>query len=66
MPLVRITRGWTGLSMARFGPGDLADFSDEEAATIVAAQAGHYVGDAILEPPKDKMVKGPTKMKAAS
>lgn len=65
MPLVRMTRGWTGLSFARFSAGDLVTFSDEEAATIVYAGAGHYVDSACLDaPPRDKMVKGPQQKKA--
>ena len=71
MPLVRMLRGWTGRTFARYGPGDVAAFSGEEAAIIVAAGAGIYasVGPegtaAIMAPPQDKMVKEPSKMKAA-
>jgi len=69
MRQVRMLRGWNGPRGARFGTGDVATFSDEEAAVIVAAEAGVYASGspegtaAMMAPPQDKMGKASGKMK---
>lgn len=66
MPLVRILRGWTARSLARFSAGDVAGFEDDEAQLIVGAGAGVYAdlaAAAMAAPPQDKMMRGPVRSK---